>query len=240
MSRLLLLAALAALAAAAARAEEPVLSPDPRLFAEPTVDASPTPYACTVESLAAGTRCVFESEAGPAPEPVRQAVDNARAAAKLAASLCAAATRHPQEPIPDPEVLAACERAFTEKATACGADGARPLLDEGGRFAKEFRLCYAAMAEILARARLMAASSGPCCRCLLAARCVASAARCNAQPFAAGAGGACAVDSCREACGAFLPAAPPPQPEVTRARPGLDPPVPCSDPLRLEAPCVRQ
>jgi hypothetical protein len=230
---------LAALAAAAARAEDVKASPDPRLFAEPSVDGSPTPYACTVESLRTGTRCVFESQAGPAADVTRQAVENAQAAARLADGLCATAARHPHEPLADPDVLGSCKRAFAEKAMACGAEGARPLLDAEGRFAKEFRLCYAAMADALAAARLMAASSAPCCRCLVAARCVASVGRCNAQPFAAGAGGACAIESCPEACSAFLPVAPPPAAEPSGARSRYEPPVPCSDPLRLEAPCVR-
>jgi hypothetical protein len=228
-----------ALAAALARAEEPAPAADPRLFAEPSADSSPTPYACNVETLSSGARCIFESLAPQASDPRRQAVENAQAAARLADALCAKAARHPQEPIPDADVLASCKRTFVEKAMGCGADGTRPILDEGGRFGPEFRVCYSAMSEALARARTMAGSSGPCCRCLVAAKCAASGERCNEETMMRtleGAAARCAAESCREACRAHLPA---PATASPARMPVVDPPSPCFDPLRLEAPCVK-
>ncbi len=235
----------AALAAAAARAEEPVPAPDPRLYAEPRADDSPTPFACTAETLAGGAKCVFESTAPSAADPARQAVENAAAAAKLADPLCRKAARHPLEPIPDPDVLAACKRGFAGRAMVCGTDGARAVLDAEGRFGPEFRLCYAALSEVLARARTMSGSSAPCCRCLVAERC-ASAERCNEDALAKlldGAAARCAEERCRDACRAYVPlppatpgppsiAAPPPGPDVWRRSPAH-----CGD--SKEFPCAK-
>lgn len=241
MRRLLVVVALGA---TLATAEEPVPAADPRLYAEPSADASPTPYACTVETLGSGARCIFESQAVPASDASRHAVENAQAAAKLADALCAKAARHPQEPIPDPDVLAACKRAFAEKAMACGAEGGRPLLDGGGRFGREFRVCYSAMSEALARARTMTGSSGPCCRCLVAARCAASGERCNQESMMRtleGPAARCAAESCAEACRAHLPVppAPPGAPSIAAPPPGpemRDPP--CVQLSAREKPCV--
>lgn len=237
MNRLLVVAALGA---SLARAGEPPPAADPRLYAEPSTDGSPTPYACTVETLSSGARCIFESQAPPAADPARQAVENAQAAVRLADALCAKAARHPQEPVPDPDVLAACRRAFVEKAMGCGADGTRAILDDGGRFGPELRLCYAAMSEALARARTMATSSGACCRCLVAARCTTSGVRCNEEAtrrLLDGAVARCAFESCEEACRGRLPAAAPAA--ATPARPPPEAAAPCFDPERQEKPCVR-
>jgi hypothetical protein len=225
-------------AAALARAEEPAPAADPRLFAEPSADASPTPFACTVETLSSGARCVFESRAERAADAGRQAVENAQVAARLVDGLCARAARHPHEPIPDPDVLATCKRSLSQKAMACGADGARPVLDADGRFGPEFRTCYSAMSEALARVRTMAGSSGPCCRCLAAARCVASGERCNQEALTRtldGEAARCAAERCGEACGAQIPApaAAPPAPRAERPASA-----PCFDPNRLERPCA--
>jgi hypothetical protein len=230
----------AALAAAAvAEAEESMSSADPRLFAEPRADESPTPYACTADTLVSGTRCYFESTAPAAADPARQAVENAATAARLADRACQHAARHPLDPIPDPEVLAWCKRTFAEKAAACGADGSRPVLDGEGRFGGEFRLCYAALSEVLARAQTTARTSAPCCRCLVAEKCAASADRCNADALSRlldGAAARCAEERCRDACRALVPA-PPPRQETSRTAPPKGP-APCFDPLRPEMPCA--
>jgi len=241
MKRLLVLAGLGA---ALARAEDPVPAADPRLFAEPSADTSPTPYACTAETLAAGAKCIFESQAGPAADAARQAIENAQAAARLADGLCAKAARHPQEPIPDPEVLAACKRMFTERAMGCGADGTRPLVDSAGRFGEEFRVCYSAMGQVLARARTMAASSGPCCRCLVAARCIASGERCNQDALERtleGPAARCAAESCADACRAQIPVSPGAAGPPSIAAPPPGPPMrapPCIQLNAQERPCV--
>ncbi len=236
----------AALAAAAARAEEPAPAADPRLFAEPHADEAPTPYACTVETLGAGAKCIFESTAPAAADPAAQAIENAAAAGRLADRLCGKAARHPLEPVPDADVLATCKRAFAEKATVCGTDGTRPVLDGEGRFGPESRLCYAALSEVLSRARTSAATSAPCCRCLVAERCAASGERCNADALGAlldGAAARCAQERCPDVCRARIPlppvapgepsiAAPPPGPDVWRAH------EPCGD--AEELPCANR
>ncbi len=238
MTRTMLLAAL--VAATAVRAEDPAPAADPHLFAAPSADATSTAWSCTVETLSAGAKCVFESQAAIAPDPARQAVENAAAAAKLADALCAKAARNPLEPIPDPSVLSVCRQSFAEKAMACGADGSRPLLDDQGRFGSEFRLCYAALGDVLARARTLAASAGPCCRCLVASKCVPSGERCNREALAGtleGPAARCAADACAEACRAQIPV--PPAPPAAPRRTASDPPSPCFDPNRLEVPCAR-
>jgi hypothetical protein len=236
-----MLALAAMLCALAAHAEEPASAADPRLYAEPTADASATPFACTVQTLGAGARCMFESQAPAAGDAARQAVENAAAAAKLGDALCAKAARHPEDPVADPDVLAACKRSFAEKAMACGADGTRPLLDAEGRFAPEQRICYAALSDALARARTLASTAAPCCRCLAASGCVASGERCVAEArtrILGGAAAACASERCAEACSARIPAAAPP-PEPRPERPARNrSPSPCFDPLAPETPCV--
>jgi hypothetical protein len=256
MRGLILTAVLAA--APLARGQEPKSAADPRLYAEPSADTSATGWACTAETLETGAECVFESQAGPAADPARQAIENAAAAARLGERLCRDASRHPWDPIPDPDVLAACRRIFAENAMACGAHGERALLDEAGRFGAEFRVCYAAMGEALSRARTMSRTSARCCRCLVGNKCLAAADRCNADAISrllAGATAACAAERCPEACDARIPwdgggaqptparpAEPPPSPPVSRFPPPPEtyfaPTSPCFDPIRMEQPCV--
>ncbi|HEY7724555.1 MAG TPA: hypothetical protein VH880_04430 [Anaeromyxobacteraceae bacterium] len=208
-----LLAAAACLLAAAARADDP----DPRLYAPPRADTSATVYACTVETLISGRDCVFEGQAPPALEAVRQARENGRAAASLADRACGRAARLATESRPDGAVLSACRRDFGERAAGCAADGSAPLLDAEGRFGAGARACYAAMSQVLARTRLMASATGACCRCLAASGCVRSGEQCNrALARGAGAPSACMARSCAESCGAFLPAEPPPGPPPGR------------------------
>jgi len=214
--RLLALATLALPAAAQ--------QPDPRLYAPPSADQSPTTFACTVETLAAGKSCVFEGQALPAADATRQAQENGKAAAALGNQLCARAARLAAEPRADPDVLAACQRSFVEKAAGCAADGSAPLLDAEGRFGSGARACYAAMSGVLARARFMAAATGACCRCLVAAGCARSGEQCNRGLAAGEGGGACLARKCPEACGAFTPGAPGHEPE-TSPRPASTPPL---------------
>lgn len=214
--RLLALAALALPAAAQ--------QPDPRLYAPPSADQSPTTFACTVETLAAGKDCVFEGQALPAADATRQAQENGKAAAALGNQLCARAARQASEPRADPAVLAACQRSFVERAAGCAADGSAPLLDAEGRFGAGARACYAAMSGVLARARFMAAATGACCRCLVAAGCSRSGEQCNRSLAAGESGGACLARKCPEACGAFAPGAPGPDPGPA-TRPASDSPL---------------
>ncbi|MBI5068657.1 MAG: hypothetical protein HZB56_10490 [Deltaproteobacteria bacterium] len=210
----------ALLCAARAGAQQP----DPRLFAPPSADATPTAFACTVETLAAGKDCVFEGQALAAADPVRQAQENGKTAAALGNQLCGRASRLATQARADAAVLAACQRSFVEKAGGCAADGSAPLLDAEGRFGAGARACYAAMSEVLARARFMAAATGGCCRCLTSAGCVKSGEQCNRSLSAGATGGACLEQRCGEACRAFLPepSAPPPAP---RASPAALPPL---------------
>jgi len=218
-SHVVLLAALA-LPAPPAEAQQP----DARLYAPPSADPSPTTFACTVETLASGKSCVFEGQALPSADATRQAQENGRAAAALGNQLCARAAKLAAEPRADPDVLAACQRSFVERAAGCAADGSAPLLDAEGRFGGGARACYAAMSGVLARARFMASATGGCCRCLTAAGCARSGEQCNRGLAAGEGGGACMARKCPEACRAFAPDEPAPPPDA-RPSPASVPPL---------------
>ncbi len=187
------------------------------------VDASPTPWSCTVDTLLSGDDCVFETEARASANPEQQALENARAAARLADRACARASRPALEPVADPSVLAACKKDFVERAMACGVDGTHPLLDGRGRFAPGMRICYYAMSEVLARAKFMAETSAGCCRCLVRSRCARSGEQCNRDVSRNELQGSkCIEGPCSDACRSFVPEPGPPQPP-----PGAD--AKCSD-----------
>ncbi len=183
--------------------------------AESAADTSPTAWSCTVETLVSGVECVFETEAEPVTNPDKQAVENARKAAALAKQACARAARRSVEPIPDPSVLAACKGQFVEKAMACGIDGTSALLDSSGRFSPEMRVCYFAMADVLARTQFMVDTTAQCCRCLLANRCMKPGERCN---YLAASGHLevtkCLQNECADSCRAFVPDPGPPRPPL--------------------------
>jgi hypothetical protein len=208
---LALVAALAAVPAAGAQ------EPDPRLYAPPSADRSPTSYACTVETMLSGAECVFEGQAPPAADPRRQAEENGRAAAALGDRACARAAKLASEPRADAGVLAACHREFAQRAAGCAADGSAPLLDAEGRFGAGARACYAAMVDVLAKARLMAAATGACCRCLVSGGCARGGEQCN-RGLASGALAAtrCMAAKCGDVCRAFLPAESPPAAPLAR------------------------
>ena len=86
------LAALTVLAALAASAQEGPRIPDPM-----PVDDSPTPWACTMEKLLLGERCVLEVEPKASRDPAAQAQQNIAWAGGAAARACAA-TRSPRSP----------------------------------------------------------------------------------------------------------------------------------------------
>jgi hypothetical protein len=205
-SRPLALLALLGTAAAATAAE-----PDPRLYAPPSADRSATGYACTVDTLLGGGDCIFEGQAPPALDAGKQAEENGRIAAALGNKACARAAKLASEPRADPGVLAACHREFAQKAAGCAADGSAPLLDSEGRFGTGARACYAAMADVLAKARLMAAATGACCRCLVSGGCARHGEECN-RGLASGALGptSCMATKCGDVCRAFVPMEPAP------------------------------
>lgn len=212
---------LLALLGATAAAQQP----DPHLYAPPSADRSPTSYACTVETLLTGADCVFEGQAPPAADARKQAAENGRAAADLGNRACARAAKLASEPRADADVLAACHREFAQRASGCAADGSAPLLDAEGRFGAGARACYAAMADVLAKARLMAAATGACCRCLVSGGCARRGEECN-RGLASGAlaPGRCMATKCGDVCRAFLPAEPaPPGPGSPPGEPGRDP-----------------
>jgi hypothetical protein len=221
-------AMLALLGAAAAAAAQ---QPDPRLYAPPSPDRSPSAFACTVDTLLAGADCVFEGQAPAAPDARRQAEENGRAAAALGNRACARAAKLASEPRADPDVLAACHREFARKAAGCAADGSAPLLDADGRFGNGARACYAAMADVLAKARLMAAATGACCRCLVSGGCTRNGEECN-RGLASGSLGPsrCMAAKCGDVCRAFVPAEAPAGPPRSEAPP---PPDPGGEPRRM-------
>jgi hypothetical protein len=205
-------ALLAALAAVAGAQE-----PDPRLYAPPSADRSPTSFACTVETLLTGAACVFEGQAPPAADAGKQAEENGRTAAALGNRACARASKLASEARADEAVLAACHREFAQSAAGCAAEGSAPLLDAEGRFGAGARPCYAAMAGVLAKARLMAAATGACCRCLASGGCAPGGERCN-RGLASGALGptTCMAARCGDVCRAFLPVESPPAAALAR------------------------
>jgi hypothetical protein len=112
-------------------------------------------------------------------------------------------------------VLSVCRRELRARLAACGLGEA--LVDGEGRFAPPARACYAALQEVLARVRLMAAATSTCCRCAAQARCARSAEACNLDA----ARGLldrtpCLERSCAEECGALLPEPAPVEPSPER------------------------
>jgi hypothetical protein len=179
--------------------------PDQRLGAPPHVDDSPTAFSCTLETLLSGTVCVFEGNPAPAlpAEPAWTMPDAGR-------QLCAAGARAPGFARADAALLAWCQ-AETVKAIRRCTDSPARLLDGSGRFLPSARSCYAAIGEVLAKARTLAATSGPCCRCLEENRCGDALACLKAglgRTLAAG-GRACASKACAASCGPYLPDEPP-------------------------------
>lgn len=203
------------LAVVSARAEQA----DRRLSAPPTVDTSPTGYACTVETLLDGSTCVFESDAAPTGPEAQH-----RSMADLGEKICAAAARPPGEARPDPGVQAVCVAEVRKSVRRC-ADDKAPLLDGAGRFLPSARACYAALGDVLARARTLAATVAPCCRCLAEERC-GDARACvmgGLGKALSGAAGKCASRSCSVTCGPYIPREEDPEEESgegPRVRPG--------------------
>jgi hypothetical protein len=193
----------------AARAEEP----DPRLYERTAPDENPTANACTVETLLADRPCTFESLAARAAKPGAQARENARRAALMADEACARAARPRDLPRPDPAVMAACKRDFLAAAEICGGDGEYELLDAENRFSRSAKPCYRQMVGVLSQARLMAASTAACCRCLAKTSCARSGEQCN-RDLAKGSPGITekCLNLCADACQSFVPDPGPPQP----------------------------
>lgn len=183
--------------AADARAQQP----DRRLAAPPRADTSPTGYSCTVDTLISGADCVFEGNPTSRGPGVAS-----RSLADAGSKLCSAAARPPGEARPDAGVRAACKAEVVRSLDRCGASQA-PLVDAGGRFLPSSRACYAALGNALARARTLAATVAPCCRCLAEARC-GDARACVKQGLGkvlSGAEGKCAARACSSECGPYLP-----------------------------------
>jgi hypothetical protein len=193
--------------AGAARAEEP----DPRLFERAEPDGSPTANACSIETLLADRPCTFESLAAKAAKPGAQARENAKRAALMADEACGRAARPRDLPRADPGILAACKRDFLAAAEVCGGDGEYELLDAENRFSRSAKPCYRQMVGVLSQARVMAASTGGCCRCLAKTTCARPAEQCN-RDLARGAAAITekCLNVCADACRTFVPDKGPP------------------------------
>ena len=179
--------------------------PDQRLDAPRHVDDSPTAFSCTLETLLSGAGCVFEGDPAPA-----LGADPGWAMADAGRQLCAAGARAPGVARADAALQAWCEAETVKVIRRCTDSPAR-LLDASGRFLPSARSCYAAIGEVLAKARTLAATSGPCCRCLEENRCGDALACLKAglgRTLAAG-GRACASRACAASCGPYLPDEPP-------------------------------
>jgi hypothetical protein len=192
--------------------------PDAALALEPGAEAAPPPaataWSCTAETLASGALCVFEGSDDAPPD---------RGGEELAAEACARAARPGAASPPDAAVLELCTARFRARARECAAAGAPAAVDARGRFPPSARACYAALAEVLAGARTMAALGGRCCACLAANGCARSAVDCN-RDLARGTmpDGArrCFADACAEACGRYAP------PPAAEPRDSAGPPAP--------------
>ena len=199
-------AAALSLAALGAAAQEAPRIPDPM-----PVDDSPTPFACTLEKLLRGEKCVLEVDPKPTLEGPAQSQQNIALAGAGAARVCAAAAIAPGEKAADETLRQACEKDVAQAAIAsCGLDGRAALQDSGGRLGLSARGCAGKLHEIVARTRAEAAVGLGCCRCLAASKCGPPLLQCARElaELAPGAGvQQCLERTCSDSCSFSKPPA---------------------------------
>ena len=205
------------LAAFALAAQESPRIPDPM-----PVDASPTPFACTLEKLLLGERCILEVEPKATRDGPAQTQQNIAWAGGAAARPCAAAAVGPGEKRADQTLRLACEKDVAALAiNACGLDGRAALQDEAGRLGVAGRGCAEELQRVIARTRAQAAVGLACCRCLASSHCGPPLLQCASElaELAPGAGVAKCLGRCPDACAFARPPAPEEAPAAaTRAR----------------------
>lgn len=190
-------------------------SPDMKMGAPFAEAPAPTAFACSLDSLVSGAECVFEGDAEELAAPW--------SVARFATALCTLATRRPGRAHPDAVVQQVCEAEVARSVAVC-TDEPGKLLDGAGRFLPSARECYGVVGDALARARTLAATLGPCCRCLEGARC-AEVRACvegglgqTLSPSAA----KCAAGKCSALCDPYLAPGAPPAPRPPEPDPHAD------------------
>src|SRR5438874_5350540 len=227
----LTLALMLGFSASAQDAEGPP-KPPPRM----PVDGTPTHYACTLERLLRGERCIYEFDPVPAARSESVARDNSQAAA-VAARFCSAAATPQDEHRPDGTLRKMCEDEVARVSLdGCTLDGRIALQDARGHVASAASECAESLGHVLARTQTMAAFSLGCCRCLSEASCEVPAAQCNREMVDLSLSDvlqSCLEKSCTSACAAAqhpdpFPALPPlpplPPAPHKRARKATDEP----------------
>ncbi|WP_199242764.1 hypothetical protein [Vitiosangium sp. GDMCC 1.1324] len=202
-------AVLLALLCSAPDAAGTPLSPD-ALGAPPHADESPTAWACTVETLRAGRECVFEAEVSSSTDVKAQSASNIRSLKEIGHTLCLEAAKPPSGVAADKNLVAQCERKYSEAADdACGLDGKVPIIDAKGRFAPAARACYRQLSSVLQDTAMMAAVASACCQCAEKRGCPAAGERCHEnvshQELSATAL-ACLASQCGASCELMIPA----------------------------------
>jgi hypothetical protein len=185
-------------------------SPPPEaLGAPPVVNERPTAWACTVETLQAGSECVFEAEVARAAPNQAQAASNVRTLLEIGPALCTQAAKPPSGDTADRDLVSLCLRQYAEAAEgACGVEGTVPVIDARGRFAPGARSCYRRLSVVLQDTFTMATVASACCQCAARNGCPLPANRCHedvARQKVGGAALACMANQCGEACSLVLP-----------------------------------
>jgi len=181
-----------------------VASAEPnKLFDPPRTDDSPTAFACTAQTLAAGSECVFEGK----PAKSSSAADNSARLRGMATTTCDAALKGALAA--DAQVLReGCMARFQAAASRCAAEGA--LLDPDGRFTSSGQGCYRALSEARNQAEGLANAAPSCCACLSRNHCTGAAASCVASAARGTLAANCQSDACDASCAELLSLAPGP------------------------------
>ncbi|MGE6759741.1 hypothetical protein ACQKGO_17125 [Corallococcus interemptor] len=183
--------------------------PPEALGAPPLVDASPTAWSCTIDTLRAGKECVFEAEVPPGKgASAEQESANIKILKDASRALCSEAVSNARDGVPDPKLVAVCERKYADVVGRCGIEGNVPVVDAKGRFAPAARACYRALSSVLQDVQLMASVASTCCECAARSQCPGNGESCYAAVSRQQAGPttlACMDERCHDACSMMLP-----------------------------------
>ncbi|HYO69613.1 MAG TPA: hypothetical protein VEU33_26410 [Archangium sp.] len=139
-----------------------------------------------------------------------QAAGNVRTLKDIGHALCVQAAKPPSGVAADKNLVAQCERKFTDAAEDhCGLDGKTPVIDAKGRFAPAARACYRQLSQVLQDTTMMATVASACCQCAEKRGCPGTGERCyeNVSRQEVGASAlACLSSQCGEACSLVMPA----------------------------------
>ncbi|EPX61988.1 hypothetical protein D187_009891 [Cystobacter fuscus DSM 2262] len=204
-------AVLLALVCSTPEASSGTLPPE-ALGAPPQANALPTAWACTVDTLRAGRECIFESEVSSSSNVKEQASGNVRTLTDIGHALCTQAARPSSGLAPDKDLVAQCERRYSEAAQDfCGLEGKVPIIDAKGRFAPAARACYRQLSLVLQDISTMATVASACCQCAQKRGCPGAGNSCheNVSQQKLGASAlACLSNQCGSACELTMPTGP--------------------------------